>query len=76
MIQTYDPEHYCIRHAANQDYHSFYEEEMVYREMMLYPPAAHMLAVLAASPVEKMTVRLAEEMAKGLKDGAKIFEVN
>ncbi|MBR6771501.1 MAG: primosomal protein N' [Lachnospiraceae bacterium] len=67
VIQTYDPEHYCIRHAANQDYQSFYEEEMVYREMMLYPPAAHMLAVLAASPVEKMTVRLAEEMANRVR---------
>lgn len=63
VIQTYDPEHYCIRHAARQDYKGFYEEEMVYREMMLYPPAAHMLAVITASPAEKKAAGLAEEIA-------------
>ena len=48
VIQTYDPEHYSIVHAANQDYKGFYEEELLYREMLLYPPAAHMLAILVA----------------------------
>lgn len=45
IIQTYQPEHYSVVHAANQDYESFYEEELVYRELMDYPPAAHFMAV-------------------------------
>lgn len=53
VIQTYQPEHYSIRHAANQDYKGFYEEEIVYRELMDYPPAAHMLAVLVVSKTEE-----------------------
>lgn len=69
VIQTYDPEHYSIVHAANQDYKGFYEEEMMYREMLLYPPAAHMLAILVASPREEEGMRLAEEIGELLKAG-------
>lgn len=49
VIQTYQPEHYAIVHAARQDYEGFYEEELSYRNLMLYPPAAHMMAVLILS---------------------------
>ncbi len=45
VIQTYQPDHYSVVHAAKQDYNSFYEEEILYREMLRYPPAAHMMAV-------------------------------
>ena len=48
VIQTYHPDHYSIQAAAHQDYERFYEEEMGYRILMDYPPAAHMLTVLAA----------------------------
>ncbi len=67
VIQTYDPEHYSIVHAANQDYKGFYAEEMMYREMLLYPPAAHMLAILVASPKEEAGRGLAEEIGILLK---------
>ncbi len=43
MIQTYHPEHYSIQAAAIQDYKKFYKEEMGYRMLMDYPPAAHMM---------------------------------
>ena len=46
VIQTYDPEHYSIVHAAGQDYDAFYDEEMGYRELMGYPPSNHMMAVM------------------------------
>lgn len=62
VIQTYDPEHYSIVYAAKQDYKGFYEEEILYREMLAYPPAAHMLAVLVASAEEETGRKLAEEI--------------
>jgi primosomal protein N' (replication factor Y) len=52
VIQTYQPDHYTIVHAANQDYKGFYEEEMSYRDLMMYPPAAHMMAILVLSKDE------------------------
>lgn len=70
VIQTYDPEHYSIVHAAKQDYKAFYEEEMMYRELLLYPPAAHMLAVLVISGEEERGKGLAEEIGKRIKEKA------
>ena len=70
VIQTYQPEHYAIVHAANQDYEAFYEEEIAYRELMQYPPAAHMLAVQIFATVEMEGVRLAEQMAGWTKEFA------
>lgn len=49
VIQTYQPEHYAVVHAAKQDYEGFYEEEISYRDLMVYPPMAHMMAVLVLS---------------------------
>jgi len=63
VIQTYQPEHYAIVHAANQDYKAFYEEEMLYRDMMNYPPAAHMVAVQVFSKAEAEGERLSAELA-------------
>ena len=53
VIQTYSPDHYSIETAARQDYESFYEEEMRYREVMSYPPVSSLLAVLMTGRDEK-----------------------
>ena len=57
VIQTYHPDHYSIQAAAVQDYEAFYEEEMSYRELMDYPPAAHMMAVLGSCPEEEFLIQ-------------------
>lgn len=54
VIQTYHPEHYSIQAAATQNYEAFYQEEMSYRLLMDYPPAAHMLSILAAGEEEEL----------------------
>ncbi len=63
VIQTYQPQHHSIRFAAAQDYRGFYEEEMQYRRLMGYPPAAHMLAVLVLSQEEEAGMKLAVRLA-------------
>lgn len=45
VIQTYDPEHYCIRTAAAQDYAEFYDEEISYRMVAGYPPVKKMMSI-------------------------------
>lgn len=64
VIQTYRPEHYSIVRAAEQDYHAFYEEEILYREIGSYPPASHMLAVLVTSPIQETGMELAGKLAE------------
>ena len=63
VIQTYQPEHYAVVQAAAQNYESFYREEIIYREMMGYPPAAHMLAVQIFSKDQERGRRLASTFA-------------
>lgn len=48
VIQTYSPQHYAVETAASQDYAAFYEEEIRYRQLMGYPPAENLLAVLVS----------------------------
>lgn len=70
VIQTYRPEHYGVVHAAKQDYESFYEEEIAYRQICSYPPVSHMLAILLSSTdkagVEKAAVRLAKLLRENI----------
>lgn len=53
VIQTYEPEHYSIVRAAHQNYEEFYREEMVYRKLLRYPPAEHLLAIQIISRSEE-----------------------
>lgn len=46
LIQTYYPEHYALRHAVNQDYEGFFNEEIRYRERMAYPPYVVLAQIL------------------------------
>jgi len=63
VIQTYQPDHYAVVHAANQDYRAFYEEEIFYRDMMQYPPVAHMLAVQIFAAREEDGIHLSQYLA-------------
>ena len=45
IIQTYDPDSDVIREAAAGDYESFYEAELLHRNIMNYPPYSDIIAV-------------------------------
>ena len=64
FIQTYHPEHYSIQAAAAQDYQRFYQEEMSYRMLLDYPPAAHMLSILASGQDEELLEKGMEFLRK------------
>ena len=72
VIQTYQPEHYSIQHAAAQNYESFYEEEILYREMGDYPPVGHMMTLLVVSKEEKRCMGLAKRLAREAKPYATV----
>lgn len=75
VIQTYQPQHYAVTYAAKQDYEGFYEEEILYRELGGYPPAAHMLAVQILAGREETGWQLARELVKEMpaEDGVQIL---
>ncbi len=53
VIQTYNPSHYSITTAAENDYEQFYQQEISYRHMLGYPPISNILAILIASKEEE-----------------------
>lgn len=73
VIQTYQPEHYAVVTAANQDYDSFYKSEIAYREVCGYPPVKHMLAILLASDVKTLLDEVAVSLSEKLKQELDIF---
>ncbi len=60
VIQTYNPENFSIQAAANQNYHEFYEKEILYRTLMDYPPVTQMMAVLITSDQEQKNQSVCE----------------
>ena len=59
VLQTYQPSHYSIVHAAGQDYESFYNQEISIREMLHYPPVSNILGILVFSENEESASKLA-----------------
>ena len=68
VIQTYQPDHYSITAAAMQNYQAFYEEEIGYRELLRYPPAAHMMAVQICAQDENAGIQFATRLRAGLEN--------
>lgn len=64
VIQTYNPEQYCVEAVSRQQAELFYENELAYRRISSYPPFSSMLAILVMSEEKKM----AEECIHCLSD--------
>jgi len=45
VVQSYNPEHYSLRHAVAHDYAGFASEELGYRRELSYPPYSHLCLV-------------------------------
>lgn len=50
IIQTINPDSNLINVAAKQDYDSFYNEEILTRKLMIYPPFCDIVLVACSSP--------------------------
>ena len=62
IIQTYQPEHYCIQTAAAQDYDSFYSQEIRFRQMLHYPPDRQMMMLLAEGEHDHQTGQAVQKL--------------
>ena len=70
VIQTYTPDHYALLCAAKQDYLSFYEQEMRFRQLSGYPPAGAMMAVHCSSEDRQKLEVAAGYLAKFIRQAA------
>ena len=46
VVQTYQPEHYAISEACTQDYEKFYDNEIVFRKNVKYPPFCEIINIV------------------------------
>lgn len=46
ILQTYDTDHYAIKHAINYDFKGFYEDEIKIRKLFEYTPFNNMISVV------------------------------
>ena len=76
VIQTYQPEHFSILTAKEQNYEAFYEQEIAYRTMLRYPPLHHMLVILCASKSEQEANDGAKALAVYLEENDMVQSVN
>ena len=67
IIQTYQPDHYSIEFAKEHDFEGFFAQEMMYRELMQYPPAGRMMAIQLLGAKEPKLKAMADDFADYLK---------
>ena len=67
LLQTMQPEHYGITYAANHDFERFYQEELLARQELGYPPFGFLVAVKLSSTNEKSVLTAADQSAALLR---------
>ena len=56
ILQTYNPDHFSIAAAKNQDFNTFFDQEMGFRKALSYPPFSRMIQ-LKISGRDKLKTR-------------------
>ncbi len=67
IIQTYNPEQYCIEAVEKQEAEIFYQNELAYRRITGYPPFSQMLSVLVLSEDKRVAWKCITDLSEGLK---------
>ncbi len=79
LVQTFYPDHYAIRLAAEQNYEAFFHKEMRFRRMMHYPPVTALANVIAQGGELEQAARVAKQVGdfliplEGRTEGLKIL---
>jgi primosomal protein N' (replication factor Y) len=63
IIQTYNPVHYAIQTAKNQDYEEFYAREISYRQALIYPPFCRIVRLVFRGEEPESLFKYAREAA-------------
>lgn len=64
VFQTFNPDNYAINYAKDNDYESFYKEEMKTRKLMKYPPYYYLVSLNISSKDSKLALVEAKKCEK------------
>ena len=68
VLQTYDPENYILRFAAENDYKGFFEHEISLRKATAFPPFAKIVRVMVTAEDDKRALETLREVWFSLKE--------
>ena len=71
VIQTYQPDHFSILAAKHQNYQEFYDQEILYRKLLRYPPVSNLMVILISATVEEEAQRKLEQLLAFIKEEQK-----
>ena len=62
ILQTYNPDHFSIEAAKNQDFKAFYNKEIIFRKALNYPPFSRIILLKIAGKDRKKTQKYAMDV--------------
>ncbi|MCT4612991.1 MAG: primosomal protein N' [Clostridia bacterium] len=68
IIQTYEPDNYVLKNVLESSYEDFYNEEIMYRSFMNYPPFIELGVITIKGEDQKQLVKDAMTIKKFIKD--------
>lgn len=71
IIQTYNPDAFCIQYAQKQDYKIFYDTEVYLRKQLRYPPFCDIILIGISSRSQKELEEIANKIFVNLKNKIK-----
>ncbi|MDX2495801.1 MAG: primosomal protein N', partial [Desulfuromusa sp.] len=74
-IQSYNPDHYALTCAAEQDYRDFYQQELPFRQELGYPPCGHLVNLVFSGNNNHQVQTAASQFGHYLSGIAQTVEV-
>lgn len=68
IIQTFNPRHYAIQLASNQDYEAFFRKEMSVRKISQYPPYTYLISLEISGRNEDVVLDLIGKIASDISN--------
>ncbi len=67
ILQTYNPEHYAVGCAVRHSYSDFYDQEIIFREQLNYPPFSSLVQLVISDLNQEKSEYVAGVLAKKLQ---------
>lgn len=67
LIQTFQPDHYVVKHSQVHSYDAFFEEEFAFRSGTTYPPTAKLININLSDSSQQHCGSAAADMADALR---------
>ncbi len=64
ILQTFNPDHFCILTAKAQDYRAFYDHEIRFRRTLKYPPFSRLIQILITGKDKEQTAQYAQNLGE------------